>query len=185
MMLDASKNDPGELRVIIDVLVHRLRWTRAQMAGDNTNTEMGGLPINTSYSAGGAEREGSGKGSLASRLGSGAAVWVLSPALGPSQDMPGRRLGSGDAMISSRHPTELQCPPLSLVQWHSAVLADTLTELQAHWASIGLTGSHAHKADPLPKDVRLLPGEYEVWQEVRSHEIHVYYKIHSRLYGGF
>lgn len=147
MMLMTAQNDPAEFRIVVEILVHRLHWSLAA-AEESIQTELNSFDADAS---------------LASRLSTGCCVWVLSPDLVNLSVV-------GSKQISKQHPVDMQCPPLSLIYWHSAVLGNVISELQVHWDNIGLKSTQLvnNQSSISDYDIRLLPGEYDVWQEVHS-----------------
>lgn len=154
MMLTTAQSDPAEFRVVIDILVHRIHWGQTQVASNlikSTET------IATEEQASVPNAE---EGSLTSRLSAGSCVWVLSPAIND----PG-----SSQKKETRHPVSLQSPPINLIYWHSIPLGDLIKELCSYWEGLGLMstqGGGQQHAALRANGLRLLPGEYDVWQEV-------------------
>ena len=160
LMIQSSLHDPAEFRVIIEVLVHRIRWTEEELKFNGCYSHS-----DIAESVCVADSDKGAEGSLSSRLSGGAYVWVLSPAVDANANSGLSRTKVED---DTRHPVELQSPPLSLIHWHSAVLGEYISDLQSHWISLGLqpVKSTVLKYDSIPSDMRLLNGEYDIWQEV-------------------
>ena len=153
MMLETAQSDPAEFRVVIDVLVHRIHWgqTQASALSSSSGTKLAEEPAAVSNM----------ENLIGSRLSTGSCVWVLSPAINDP---------IATQKKETRHPVSLQCPPINLIYWHSVPLGDVLNELCSYWEGLGLLsqrGGEQHAA-LRANDLRLLPGEYDVWQEVRS-----------------
>lgn len=146
-MLQTARSDPAEFRVVAEVLAHRLHWAHRRAVEEEPPAEE-------------AAPEAEAGRSLAERLSGGQCVWVLSPALAAAE--AGQRRGP------PQHPVDMQSPPLSLIYLHSTALGDTIKALLVYWDELGLRPPQRGGARPsvMPEGVRLLPGEYDVWQEV-------------------
>lgn len=151
MMLETAQHDPGEFRVITEVLLHRIQWAQAANI-DSGNSQ----PLSPGKQA---QADNVKIDSLSSRLSSGGYVWVMSPHL------PGNAAGAKSRKPAG-HPVDMQSPPLSLIHWHSATLGNIIQELQTYWDGLGMKPQHSGSSYFAKEDIMLLPGEYEIWEEV-------------------
>ena len=156
-MFDTAQSDPGEFRAIVEVLLHRLKWSSAEQVSR------------------GAKREGESGGSsgesmspdaapqlaLSDRLSGGCKVWVRTAAVREP-----RGSSASSLVDSGMCPVEVLCPHISLVRWHSSRLADDITELMKHWQGLPDIKNKLSKAGTIPAEFRVLEGEFEIWQEV-------------------
>ncbi len=138
-MLETSRQDPSELKVILDLLAHRLHWT-LQFA-DNTASVMN--PFMTSQDT---------QATLDERLSGDILVWVRSS--GASQD---KRLN---------HAVQMKCPQLSVIRCHSLKLMCHVENLISSWTAAGVYETASHGNLVQTQDISILEGNYEVWQEV-------------------
>lgn len=143
-MLEMSQHDPAEFRLVLDILIHRIHWVR------EINFEAKGVDASPSALFG----SGDSKEIPVGPLSGGGTVWVLSPGITTSVHSNG---------TGAQYPVELHCPPLSLICFHSIKLGKTISDLQSHWNAI--KAEYSHKATSV-EPVDLLPGDYEIWQEV-------------------
>lgn len=153
-MLKTCIKDASEMKIIIDVLLHRLRW---RLDSQQLSTPLSFVADKISDPHRAQVFVGPGK--------SKDTVWVMS-----SSNITGgmARAPGGKAGASLAHPVELVRPNLSIVNWHSPGLAGEIQELERSWADSNVAMKIATKA-PLPADFRVLPGDYDIWQDAFSH----------------
>jgi hypothetical protein len=148
-MFETAQSDPGEFRAIVEVLLHRLKWSSA---GKPPTGPQGGSELGSESGA-----EAAPQIALSDRLSGGSKVWVrgaMKEQRGPSS--------AADSVC----PVEVQCPHISLVRWHSAQLADEIIELTKYWEGIPDIKSKLSKAGSIPPEFKALEGDFEIWQEV-------------------
>jgi hypothetical protein len=151
-MLRNSMKDAAELKILVDILLHRLRWRLDTLQLSSAMAFVAGK-INDPNRA--LMFVGPGK--------SKDTVWVLSGAV-PSR-APGVPVRAAASMA---HPVELVRPTMSIVNWHSPTLARDIQDLERYWADINVPMKIATKS-PLPSDFRVLQGDYDIWQDAFSH----------------